>query len=440
MPDNDIHYSYSRPLQEIFRDLESQGVSNSIKKRCAFIEHKLAILAEQYVGDAENDTDRYRNARAGVNRRFGSDLRENPVSDERNIRLLSSNTFARYFRELNKAEFVQGHLLGILQYLIREYLLDKRVPLCGSIPYFLVYSRQGIYAVRFEDSDGKLKMIVADEPADVNWIPKDQVNTTSPLNEEDEIEKSKYPEVSTIQAPNSHYLSMLAAVAALLIVMVTAWSIFFNNAGEQSGSPPAARLHQALNDMGDDISDENLATLLAIAKQDIVLHPESDHVYFAVANLLEEAGQLPQAKSYYEKALAINAIHIGAISNLARIEIIEGQYNVAINRILFIVDSFSFDNPTDKLPLLKNLAWAYYANGQFPLAQNRLDELNHYAKKFNNPEFQTAALCLGTLVEKSLGNAWQALAKRCSKQRHMPLANTTVERVWVDTLNQFTLE
>lgn len=155
-----------------------------------------------------------------------------------------------------------------------------------------------------------------------------------------------------------------------------------------------------------------IANQLYLAQVDferaLTLNPDYPEAHFNLGRNYEFLGDVKQARAAYERAKKGKLPE--AYSNLARLDILEGDYSTAVP---LLKEGLKLtQNNTVKYPLLKNLGWAY-------LGQNRYTEAKNYLQKAIKLDKEKAsAYCLLAQVLEAEGKPTNALVAWHTCRRH----------------------
>jgi serine/threonine protein kinase/Tfp pilus assembly protein PilF len=159
----------------------------------------------------------------------------------------------------------------------------------------------------------------------------------------------------------------------------------------------------------------HLANQLYLAQVDferaLTLKPDYVEARFHLGENYETLGDVKQARKAYE--MAVRGKLPEAYSNLARLDILEGNYNKAVS---LLEEGLKLTQKTTvRYALLKNLGWAY-------LNQNRHDRAKAYLQKAIHLNREKAsAYCLLALTVEATGEptnaliAWQSCRRYASR-------------------------
>lgn len=128
----------------------------------------------------------------------------------------------------------------------------------------------------------------------------------------------------------------------------------------------------------------------------IRFHPDLEAAYYNLGSAYEKLENLPAARIHYQQATRYSrrGAH-AAISNLARLEILQGNSQAAIAQILPVLDKA--EDAMVKSSLHKNLGWAYLLQEDYDQAKEHLE-----AAIALNSE-RASAYCLLAQVQEALG-------------------------------------
>ncbi|MEB3884613.1 tetratricopeptide repeat protein [Lyngbya sp. CCY1209] len=105
----------------------------------------------------------------------------------------------------------------------------------------------------------------------------------------------------------------------------------------------------------------------------IQFHPQLGAAHFNLGSIYDNLQEIDLAKEHYNLAKNYQAKgKYSAASNLARLEILAGNSEAAIASISPILDEVEIDSI--RAALLKNLGWAYFAQGRHSEAEEQLKE------------------------------------------------------------------
>lgn len=135
----------------------------------------------------------------------------------------------------------------------------------------------------------------------------------------------------------------------------------------------------------------------------IEFNPFLAAAHYNLANTYEEINELAKACYHYEVASRDkNYAADAATSNLARLEIFQGNSTKAIQSILRILDRVRDDGI--KSSLLKNLGWAYWVEKRYVEAKKQLQ------RSIELEPDRATAYCILAQVQESLGDEKAALS------------------------------
>ncbi|MBD2498200.1 protein kinase [Nostoc sp. FACHB-280] len=131
------------------------------------------------------------------------------------------------------------------------------------------------------------------------------------------------------------------------------------------------------------------------------LKPHKWESHYGLGNFYDDLGQYDLAKKQYKLAIESSNLALDAVSNLARIKILQGEYNEAINTALQGLKKAKEDKL--KAALYKSIGWA-------KLEQHKYDEAKRYLQKALELDGQrTDTYCLLAKTQEALENfdkAW----------------------------------
>ena len=149
----------------------------------------------------------------------------------------------------------------------------------------------------------------------------------------------------------------LIATLALLLVVFVAW---------RWGPPQLAVLYNNRAYLG---KTADSAITLRGYKRAIQLAPDLPQPHFNLAELYERDYQYDNASSEYQQAIMLDASHVKAYANLARVLILENQ---PLGALRVADDAVGYPSPDRDTTagLYKNRAWAEYEMGFYSQAEN----------------------------------------------------------------------
>jgi tetratricopeptide (TPR) repeat protein len=137
-------------------------------------------------------------------------------------------------------------------------------------------------------------------------------------------------------------------------------------------------------------------------KAAITLDPNRASAYYILGSAYEKMGNRSLAKQYYQQTLPLGSRAAdAAANNLARLDILEGHPDLALDKLLGRIDLVSDDMV--KTAIYKNLGWAYLLLGRYEEA----DRCLHQSLEID-PHY-TAAYCLLAQVCEATGQVQAAL-------------------------------
>lgn len=123
-----------------------------------------------------------------------------------------------------------------------------------------------------------------------------------------------------------------------------------------------------LNDAGLDAADSQQEMAWGYYQLALLFAPRNPHVQFNLGNLYEDWQQFDRAKTAYRSAIAGEEKLWQALNNLARLEILAGNYQSAIP----LLEQGLQQSDADRYVLLKNLGWAQLGMRQYDRAEAAL--------------------------------------------------------------------
>ncbi|MBD2452370.1 tetratricopeptide repeat protein [Nostoc sp. FACHB-152] len=131
------------------------------------------------------------------------------------------------------------------------------------------------------------------------------------------------------------------------------------------------------------------------------LKPDKWEAHYGLGNFYDDLGKYDLAEKHYRLAIQSSDLALDAVSNLARIKNLQGEYNEAINTVLQGLRKAK--DPGLKAALYKSIGWA-------KLEQGKYREAKSYLEKAQNLDPQrTDTYCLLAKTQEALGNidsAW----------------------------------
>ena len=140
------------------------------------------------------------------------------------------------------------------------------------------------------------------------------------------------------------------------------------------------------------------------------LRPDRPQTVYNLASLYDDMGDLPNAKRYYNQVLQLDTeLKIETKNNLARIEIIQGDYGDAVK--LATEALIQKPSPITQASLYKNLGWAQFKLGEYTQSVSSL-------KKARALENRADVTCLLSQVQQAQGQqeAAKTEGKQCLQQ------------------------
>jgi Tfp pilus assembly protein PilF/DNA-binding CsgD family transcriptional regulator len=135
----------------------------------------------------------------------------------------------------------------------------------------------------------------------------------------------------------------------------------------------------------------------------VALDPQKASAHYNLGSVYERMGDRPMAIQHYQQALRLEGRAVdAAANNLARLEILAGQPELALERLQPRLDQVS--DAWVETAMCKNLGWAYYQLAQYEDAVSIL----HRALTID-PDY-TAAHCLLAQVYDAQGKKPEAIA------------------------------
>lgn len=136
----------------------------------------------------------------------------------------------------------------------------------------------------------------------------------------------------------------------------------------------------------------------------IKLNPNNSVARYNLAGFYDDAGDFKQAEIQYQRAIESGStVAVNAISDLARLQILQGDTTAAIK--LSLEGLQQTDKPKVKSALYKNLGWAHWMENNYQEAEVDLRQ----AIKLNSE--RTDAYCLLAQVLEARGNTTEALGE-----------------------------
>ncbi|MGB3514833.1 MAG: tetratricopeptide repeat protein [Elainellaceae cyanobacterium] len=141
---------------------------------------------------------------------------------------------------------------------------------------------------------------------------------------------------------------------------------------------PQPQLHDEAQQLNQKGFNEYMAGNFAIAVQyfqaAIALHPDYANAHYNLGTTYERLQQNEKAKSHYKKARDFQGKGAyAAICNLARLNILEGQPQAALQPLEDCLDD-EIEEPLIRVSLHKNLGWALYLLGQYDRSLEQLQQ------------------------------------------------------------------
>lgn len=185
----------------------------------------------------------------------------------------------------------------------------------------------------------------------------------------------------------------VVVTALLLVALIQVGRIglsrhYFRMAGESEGEDNLEAAQENYEraiqlDPSDHAAYNNLAVVCQLLKKypcaienfnkALEIDPDNEVTFYNIASIHDDAQNYKEARRFYEKSIQVSqGKFIPSISNLARLNILEGNYQKAaqdINKVLG-----QADNPQTKASLLKNLGWSQFKMKQYNQAMLNLEQ------------------------------------------------------------------
>jgi hypothetical protein len=154
-------------------------------------------------------------------------------------------------------------------------------------------------------------------------------------------------------------------------------------------------------------------------KRSLTFKPDYPEAHFHLGRNYELLGDIRQARIFYEKAKRGKLAE--AYSNLARLDIVEGNYDKAVP---LLTEGLKLThNNAIKYALLKNLGWAYLGQNRYQEAEVFLQQAIHLNKE------KASAYCLLAQAWEARGEQKSALVAWTSCRRYASLTHPD-EKQW----------